>query len=704
MGAPDAGIFARLIAEHVCDGIVLTDADGLIVWTNPAFLRLGGHANTDVLGKPLGEILREARASPACRNTVSRAMEERTSCFVDVMTRPGSGDLSISEIRLGPIFDQDGTLLHFVAVQRDVSSQRAHAQESIDFRAYRRAVAQQAIVSVADVDDRITYVNANFSAITGYQADEIIGKSHRILNSGTHSRRFFLDMWQRLRAGETWHGEICNRTREGDLYWVDTTIVPVHGPDGGIVRYVATRFDVTKRKSIEEELRRAAEIDALTGLANRKRFSYELSQRVMPHGKGGSGQRGLVVMFDLDHFKELNDTMGHPYGDLLLKEIGRRLIARTGPDCIIARLGGDEFAALIPDAAISGDPAEFIRALHRSACEAVSLHDMIYTPSFSVGVTRYPADAQTMEGLMINADVAMYEAKRKGRNRWCFFDPTVRNRLDYRNHLKGVLGDALDNDRFEIALQPFCCLKTGEHRGFEILVRLKHDGRLIPPDHFVPLAEELGLIAQIGRVVMRKAAAALRRMKDLGLDPGRIAVNVAAPEFREPGFVENVQDTLFEHALGADELIIEITETALIGRSTETVAQALRRLQAQGAQIALDDFGTGFSSLSHLKDFNVDKIKIDKSFVQDLENDEADRALVDGLIALAGRLGLKVVAEGVETQAQLDYLRQAGCHYLQGFVHARPLTLDDAVAFLKSAQEAPRTATIIGRGFIDNLT
>lgn len=683
MQQSENAVIATLIAEHICDGIVLTDAKGEVVWINPAFTRISGYEMSEMVGKRPGDLLQGVDTSAESKAALANAISTRTRRTIDVVNYAKDGRAYTSEINIAPILDSSGTPTHFVAIQRDVTTERSAAQESIDFKAYQRALDQQAIVSVADPQGKITYVNTKFSVISGFPPEELIGKTHRIVNSGLHDRTFFRDMWRTIKAGGTWHGEVCNRTKRGDLYWVDTTVVPVHGPGGDIVRYVSTRYEITERKSIEAELRRTAEIDALTGLANRQRFSYELNQRLEDAIKKADGNAGFVAMFDLDHFKDLNDSLGHHAGDLLLKEIGRRLLAFTGPGCVVSRLGGDEFAALIPTNIAGTDPEAFIRALHASSSEAVSLGDKIYLPSFSMGVTRFPGDAQTVEGLMINADMALYEAKRNGRNQWCFYDPRVRTKLEYREHLKAVLNDALSSGAFQIALQPICHLQTREHRGFEILVRLWHEGSRIRPDHFIPLAEELGLIVPIGRAVRRMAFDARRRMIAAGLAPGDIAINVAAPEFRENGFVEEVQELLSEYAISPQNLTIEITETALIGRSTEIVAKALIRLQAMGVKVALDDFGTGFSSLSHLRDFHVDCLKIDKSFVQDLEHNHSDRALVSGLIGLARRLDLDVVAEGVETQFQLDYLRDCGCTYLQGYLHSEPLSVEQAMVFLQ---------------------
>lgn len=688
MPEPDTGLMAKLIADHVSDGIVLTDAEGKVVWSNPAFTRMSGYDLKDLFGKKPGDVLQGERTSLESKSKLAASIATKTQCQVDIVNYTKDGKDYITEINLSPIFDDNGKLTHFVAIQRVVTSERALAQESIDFKAYQQALDQQAIISVTDPRGKIVYANSKFSSISGYSNEELIGQTHSILNSGTHDRKFFQELWRTIKAGKTWHGDVCNVSKKGVRYWVDTTIVPVHGPDGEIVRYASIRYEITDRKSMEGELRHIAETDTLTGLANRARFIQNLKQNVAETRNDHDDVRMLVVMIDLDHFKEFNDSFGHHYGDLLLKEISLRLKKLVGPDCVVARIGGDEFAMLIPSDVTGDDPKGYINAIKNAASQPISFSDLVYLPSFSMGVTHYPRDSQTLEGLMINADVALYEAKHNGRDQVYFFDPTVLSKLKYRKQLKAILVDALKKDRFEIAMQPFCYVQTFEHCGFEVLVRLSHDGKPVPPDHFIPLAEELGLITAIGKVVREKAMAARRMMVDQGFNPKKIAINVAAPELCEPMFAENLQAMLQNNDMPPEELIVEITETALIGRSTDTVAKVLSKLQEIGVLIALDDFGTGFSSLSHLSQFHVDKIKIDKSFVQFMEHDESARALVDGVIMLAHRLGLRVIAEGVETAGQRELLRQFGCHFLQGYFHSKPLPPAEAVKFLKSQEEA----------------
>jgi diguanylate cyclase (GGDEF)-like protein/PAS domain S-box-containing protein len=686
------GFWAKLVTDHVSEGIVLTDAHGDVIWVNPAFERLSGYTIEDMRGHRPGDILQGDGTTEASRRVLAEAIRTRTPCTTDIVNYRRDGSSYVSEISLRPIFDEAGAVSHFVAVQRDVSDQRRLAEESVDLHAYRRALDQQAIVSVTDARGRITFVNDNFCAISGYSRDELIGATHRIVNSGMHDRLFFREMWQAIRDGGSWHAEVCNRTKAGELYWVDTTIVPVTGPDGRVMRYVSTRYDITERKAAETELRRMAETDSLTGLSNRARFGTELWRLQADCAADPARPGGLIVVLDLDHFKDINDSMGHHMGDLLLKQIGHRLTELAGAGTV-ARLGGDEFGVLLPDdagaevgVALPSDD-DRMRWLHAALSQAMMLGDSVYVPSFSMGVTRYPRDSETSEGLIIGADIALYEAKRAGRNRWCFFDPAVRERLDYRNMLKAALVDALEADRFVVVFQPIVSVQDGRHLGFEVLVRLTYEGQSLRPDHFIPLAEELGLIGAVSRCVMRKAAAAHRSFREAGLAPGFLALNIAAPQFREPGFVGEVQEFLLRHDMAPSDLLVEITETALIGRSTETVAGVLEALRALGIRVALDDFGTGFSSLSHLRDFGVDKIKIDRSFVMGLQSNPRDRDLVEGLVMLAHRIGLDIVAEGVETQAQLDFLRDVGVQQGQGYLFARPLDLAAARDWLARATD-----------------
>lgn len=679
-------LFAQIAFEHARDSLILTDEKGLVIWINNAFSRMSGYQLDDMLGKKPGDVLQGPLSSAKSKKILSSAVKSGKSCTTDIVNYQKSGKQYLAEIILSPIYNSKNQLKYYVAVQRDVTLQRAQSQESVDFRAYRRALDEQAIVSVADPSGIITYVNHKFNTISGYASSELIGKNHRIINSRTHTREFFSHMWREISKGNTWHGEVCNRAKSGDLYWVDTTIVPVNGADGEILRYVSIRYDITERKHAESELNRAASTDKLTGLLNRAGLQGELLEKLdNPHPQNMFSE-SVLIKIGIDHFKELNDGLGHQYGDLLLQEIARRLLLICQNRSVIARVGGDEFSIVLPSRKLSEQQLQaLLENIHQSISNTLLLADHSYTPSCSMGVARFPQDAQSLEMLLINLDIALNEAKKSGRNQWLFFDVKVKEKLEYQKYLKSLLINALEHDLFTIVMQPICTIDTSQHVGFEVLVRLFDRGNPVPPDVFIPLAEEFGLIIPLGDQVMCKAMAAHRKLLDRGLAPGKMAINVGPAQFLEANFVDRVQENLREYDLDPTMLVIEITETALIGRSSKVVSNALFELQAIGIEVALDDFGTGFSSLSHLRDFNVNKIKIDKSFVNDIEHDSTARSLVEGLICFANKMGLDVVAEGVETEQQLQLLANYGCHYMQGYLHARPLGIEDAAAFITAA-------------------
>lgn len=683
-------ILARLVVEHVNDGIVVTDAQGFIAWINPAFTKMSGYTLAELKGKRPGEILQGDATSSESREKLAKAIKAKSSCVVDIVNYSKNGVPYTSEINLSPIRDDQGELIYFVAVQRDVTRLRESAQESIDFKAYQRALDQQAIVSVADRRGRITYVNQKFCDISGYKSGELIGQDHRTVNSRTHDAGFFRTMWSVISKGETWHGEVCNRKKTGELYWVDTTVVPVHDSNGKITRYVSIRYDITDRKLAETRLRSMAETDALTGLTNRARFNVKLRERLDAAKRSQKDAHWLAVMMDLDHFKDLNDSMGHHSGDQLLKEVGRRLLDISSPRSTVARLGGDEFALILPASTCPGDNVKIISRLMDRLSEPTLLGDSIYIPSFSIGVTEFPKQDDTLESLMVEADIALYEAKRNGRNQWCFFDPSIKRGLEQRERTKAALDHAMANDGISIVLQPIVSSPGNVPMGFEVLSRIDFEGQAVPPSEFIPVCEELGLISALGERVMKKAAVWFQNARAEGLDPGLLSINVSAQQLRRPNFFEEVHDLMFEFGLSGRDLLIEVTETALIGRSEETVGKTLSSMRDIGISVALDDFGTGFSSLSHLRDFKVDKIKIDKSFVSDLELNVRDQQLVKGLISLGQLLGLSVVAEGVETDEQMQILQDAGCTLFQGYHIARPLSTDAATHFLQSAQSNAR--------------
>ncbi|MDD5249932.1 MAG: EAL domain-containing protein [Rhodocyclaceae bacterium] len=536
-------------------------------------------------------------------------------------------------------------------------------------------------IMITDAAARIVSVNPAFSRVTGYAAAEVLGLTPRVLRSGRHDDAFYRALYASLAAQGHWEGEIWNRRKNGEIYPELLTINAIHGRRGVAVKYVALFRDITLIKRTQDELERLAHFDPLTGLPNRALLAERLNHALERHRRSG-GELAIMVL-DLDGFKTVNDSLGHPAGDRLLQVVARRLAAALRAEDTVARLGGDEFAVILEDVKHGGDAAEVARKLLHSLAAPVDLGDHSALVTASVGIALFPPDGDDGVALLKAADTAMYESKQGGRNTFqfhhCDMAQAVRRRLDFEAGLRR----ALAGDELEVWYQPQVDLADGKVVGAEALLRWRDpEIGLIQPADFIALAEDTGLIIPIGEWVLNRACADVRRWRDRFGWPGKVSINVAGPQIGHGDFHFDVLRALGAHALPAQALELEITETFIMQNAANAL-DVVKQLGGLGITTAIDDFGTGYSSLAYLKHLPIDRLKIDRGFVMDLPGDRDDAAIVRAVIALGASLGFTVIAEGVETEAQRDFLIQAGCNQGQGYLFSRPLPVAEFEAWLQ---------------------
>ena len=527
------------------------------------------------------------------------------------------------------------------------------------------------IIIITDVNGNIEYVNPRFTQVTGYTAEEVIGQNPRILKSDKMTEKEYKRLWETITAGKEWRGEFCNKKKSGELYWESVFITPIVDQENTITHFIAIKEDITERRKVEETIQRMAYYDPVTGLPNRTLFNDRLTLAV---AHAHRNKEMLAVLFlDLDRFKVVNDTLGHSVGDKLLRGVAGRLKTTVREGDTVARLGGDEFTLLLPKIKRVENMAKIAGKVLTSIKEPLKLdgHELHITTS--IGIAVYPDDGSDAETLLKNADAAMYHAKEQGRDNYQFYTPSLHARASRQMELEGSIYGALEREEFELNYQPVVDINTGRIVGMESLLRWHHPEQgLVSPDEFIPVAENTGLITQIGEWVLHTACAQNKAWQDAGLPPIHVSVNLSSRQFQQIDLIEIIDRALRETGLDARFLELEITEGSAM-QNVESTIYKLKGMDALGVKIAIDDFGVGYSSLSYLKRFPIHTLKIDRSFVSDITTDPDDRAIVTAIIALAKTMNLKVVAEGVETEEQLDFLRRLHCNEMQGYLFSKPV-------------------------------
>lgn len=673
------------ILRYLPAGVARLDAQGRFLYVNDTQSQRLGKPSSAIVGQSIAEVMAPFISEEMTRRW-RKAMQGEEVSWRGQVTGP-NGEKRFSAVTMAPEFSDTGEVVGAVSVAIDMTEQYQLQQQLLattnEMSDLRAALDAHAIVAVTDEQGVITQANDKFCAISQYARDELIGNTHALINSGMHSRAFFVDLWRTIVRGEVWSGEICNRAKDGSLYWVQTTIVPVERGARGTRQYISIRADITERKRIELEMQQMAYQDALTRLPNRRLLLDRLSHSLDLTDR--SGQHGALIFIDLDNFKGVNDTLGHDQGDALLKMTALRLTQGVRKSDTVARLAGDEFVVLLADlgrdqldaTVLAGEIGEKLLAL-LSHPYALDGDDVTCTPS--MGVVLYQGNERPADALLKQADIALYQAKEAGRNTLCFFDPGMQHDFHERVAMEADLRCALAKGQLQVHYQT---VVNGERDvvGLEALLRWLHPVRgWLSPATFIPVAEKTGLIIPIGEWVLQHACELLQRWQS---DPLRcrwnVAVNVSARQFRQQGFVAQVVAAMERHAVRPDTLTLEITESALL-TEVDTAIEHMRQLRARGVRFALDDFGTGYSSLTYLKRLPIQVLKIDRSFVRDVVSDPNDRAIAKTILELAASMRLEVVAEGVESADQFIHLKEQGCQRFQGYLFSRPAALGDTPA------------------------
>ncbi len=703
--------------------------------------------------------------------------------------------------------EKEHALQKAVEELKDTSSELVQAKESAEqnfaeLNAYNNAIGELALVSITDRSGRILKVNRKFCEVSGYLEEELIGQDHRILNSGIHSKAFFAEMWETILSGHIWHHEICNRSKTGLVYWVDSTIVPLPDNTGQVTRFLGVRVDTTARRQkemglreqlkeshclyqirqdmaeglvldelchkifacllstmqfpeiaaglievdgrkfqssnyhkslthqlhagisvdgktvgqlhvfyrqnkpfllpeeqnlldtitddlgrwlersqAEQRIRYAATHDTLTGLPNRSLLQDRIAQIIAQESRRPG--HAAVLFIDLDHFKIINDSVGHNMGDLLLKEVSTRLSSCVRGEDTVARQGGDEFIVVLHMIANHQDASIVAQKILDALAQTYSINGEELHISGSIGIAVFPNDGEGVEALLKNSDTAMYHAKEAGRNNYQFFAQEMNSLAKERHSLSTDLRHALKRDELRLHFQSVIGMPGSKLEGMEALLRWQHPKLgWIPPLKFIPLAEETGLIVPIGEWVLKSACAQIKAWQSQGYKVPRLAINLSARQFRHKGLVSSLTSILNDFGVEAGCLALEITES-MLAQNVEEATEILMQLSAMGLEIAIDDFGTGYSSLSYLKRYPINTLKIDRSFVQDITTDSNDAAISAAIIALSRSLNIRVIAEGVESKEQVAFLTRQGCRHYQGYYFSKPVPAKEITGNLR---------------------
>ncbi len=664
----------RLLLDAAGEGVFGLDNENRISFINPAGARILGYAPEQLLGRRPGEIDDHGRALICDADSPLASPRMFQDGATETRLHRRDGSTFEAEFNQSPIID-DGVPHGSVVVFADISERKRAEKNLLLAESVFQHITEGIVV--ADADGQILRVNRALCEMVGYHEGELIGQPRPPYSSGEHPPVFYQQFWDSLARHGRWEGEIWNTRENGELFPTWQTIIAVNGNDGRPERYVSVTRDITEQRRSEQRIHRLAYYDNLTGLPNRELFFDRFDHAI----QRAKRQRDMIALLflDLDRFKNVNDSLGHPVGDQLLKAVANRLGHLVRGEDTIARLGGDEFTILLESITKEYNVAQIAQKVIEALTDPFELEGHVLHIGTSVGISVYPNDGDDATTLVKHADAAMYQAKALGRNNYQFYAAAMSSYTSEQVALETRLHRAIQNNEFVLHYQPQFT-GNGELIGVEALIRWQDPVfGLIPPGQFIPLAEETGLIIPMGEWALRSACRQMKNWQRGGAPTMRLSVNLAGPQITRGNIVDTVSRVLIDTGMDAEMLELEVTETFVMDHATQAVAtlSALRRL---GVRIAIDDFGTGHSSLATLKKLPADTLKIDRAFVRDIPNDKNDMAIVRAILAMGNELSLSTLAEGVETEAQRAFLSDEGCHHYQGFLFARPLPPDSIEA------------------------
>lgn len=666
--------------SDVGEGVMVVE-NGKIIYANHATTHISGYTMEEMLSfDSFLQLFSPSEHERVREKHQKRLLGEPVERRYEVIGLHKSGHTIHFEIAVSLMKTKDNGVRMTVVVLDITARKQAEANLLLAHQVFSHAAEG---ILITDANQRILEANKGFEEITGYTREEVVGKMREVLTFGSHDAAFHAEIWDSVHRNGQWQGEVWNRRKSGEIYpeWLSLSQVKDEG--GEVINYIAVFTDITLRKESEQRLQFLATHDALTRLPNRMLLQERIDHALRLAQRN---KTQLAVLFiDLDRFKVINDTLGHDAGDQLLLQASHRLVNCLRESDTIARQGGDEFVVLLEE---FSEDVQYLAGVARKVMDVLmqpfTLMGQEVFISASIGISIYPQDGRDMSTLLKNADIAMYRAKEQGKNTYHFYASDCNVHSFERLALENSLRKALERNELTLHYQPKVDLATGNIVGAEALVRWRHpELGMVPPAKFIPLAEETGLIVVIGEWVLREACMQNRAWQDAGLPLITMGVNLSGGQFRDDNLRHVIASALAYSGMQPIYLELEITES-MIMQNPERAISVLQGFREMGMHTSIDDFGTGYSSLGYLKRFPLDALKIDRSFVRDVPGDQDDVAITKAIIGLAHSLGLKVVAEGVETEAQLDFLRRQRCEQIQGFIYSKPLPAEEFAMLLEA--------------------